>query len=90
MAMNAPLTITDDNLENFIFSKDNLPTNFTELGKYILISGGSWVFNKKEKGSNDVYTCFRLKSQVQSEDMVKRVLFEFKRLGGKNFYKKQH
>ena len=45
----------------------DLPTNFTKLGKYVMISGGSWVFNKKEKGSNDVYTRFRLKSQVEAE-----------------------
>jgi hypothetical protein len=32
----------------------------------------------------------RLKSQVQAEDMVNRVSFEFNRLGEKNIYKKQH
>jgi hypothetical protein len=55
-----------------------------------MISGGSWVFDKKEKGSNDVYACFRLKSQVQAKDIVIRVSFEFNRLGRKNLYKKQH
>jgi hypothetical protein len=87
-AMIAPLTITDNILVNFIPSKANLPTNFTKLGKYIM--RGSWVFNKKEKGSNDIYAHFRLKSQVQAEDIVSRVSFEFNRLGGKNLYKKQH
>ncbi len=90
MAIIAYLTITDDNQANFISSKADLHTNFTKLGKYIMISSGSWVFNKKEKGSNDVYACFRLKSQVQAEDMVNRVSFEFNRLGRKNLYKKQH
>jgi hypothetical protein len=55
-----------------------------------MIISDSWVFNKKKKGSNDVYACFRLKSQVQAEDMVSRVSFEFNRLGKKNLYKKQH
>jgi hypothetical protein len=90
MAMIAPLKITNNNLANFISSKTDLPTNFTKLSKYIMISGSSWVFNKKEKGSNDVYACFRLESQVQAEDMVYRVSFEFNRLCRKNLYKKQH
>ncbi len=90
MAMIAPLTITNNILANFISSKANLPTNFMKLGKYIMISGSSLVFNKKEKGSNDVYACFRLKSQVQAEDMVTRLSFEFNRLGRKNLSKKQN
>ncbi len=81
MATITPLKITYNNPANFISMK---------LGKYIMISSGSWVFNKKEKGSNDIYACFRLKSQVQMEDIVNRVSFEFNRLGGKNLYKKQH
>ena len=55
-----------------------------------MISGGSWVFNKKENGNNDVYGRFRLKSQIPTEDMINRVSFEFSRVGGKNLYKKQH
>jgi hypothetical protein len=55
-----------------------------------MISGGSWVFNKKEKGSNDVYARFRLKSQVDTEEIVNWVSFEFSRLSGKNLHKKQH
>jgi hypothetical protein len=52
--MIAPLIITDNDLAIFISNKVHLPTNFMKLGKYIMINGGSWVFNKKEKGSNDV------------------------------------
>ena len=48
-----------------------------------MISGGSWVFNKKEKGSNDVYGQFRLKSQIPTEDIINRVLFKFSRVWGK-------
>jgi hypothetical protein len=48
----------------------DLPTNFTKLGQYITISGGSWVFNKKDKGGNDVYTRFWLMSQVDTEEIV--------------------
>ncbi len=51
----APLKITNDNKENYITDKAKLPSNFTKLGKWIMISGGSWVFNKKEKGSSNVY-----------------------------------
>jgi hypothetical protein len=86
----AHLIITNNDLAIFISNKANLPTNFTKLGEYIMISGGSWVFNKKEKGSNDIYAHFRLKSQVSVEEFVSRVLFEFNRLGRKNLYKKQH
>jgi len=48
------LDITDDNEDNYITGKSKLPSNFTKLGKWIMISGGSWVFNKKEKGSSDI------------------------------------
>jgi hypothetical protein len=54
-----------------------------------MISGGSWVFNKKEKGSSNVYARFRLKSQVPTEDIINRVSFEFTRLGGAKINKKQ-
>jgi hypothetical protein len=53
-------------------------------------TGGSWVFNKKDKGSNDVYARFWLKAQVDTEEIVNRVLFELSCLGRKNLYKKQH
>ena len=55
-----------------------------------MISGDSWVFNKKEKGSNDVYGRFRLKSQIITEDIINRVSFEFSRVGGKIIFRKQH
>ena len=54
-----------------------------------MISGGSWVFNKKEKGSSNVYARFRLKSQVPTEDIINRVSFEFTCLGGAKINKKQ-
>ncbi len=79
-------TIDDDD-KHFIKTKTDIPSNFTKLGKHIMISGGSWVFNKKEKGNNDVYGRFRLKSQIPTEDMINRVSFEFSRVGGKNLYK---
>jgi hypothetical protein len=55
-----------------------------------MISGGSWVFDKKAKGSNEVYARFRLKSQVDTNEIVNQVSFEFSQLGGKNLKKKQH
>jgi hypothetical protein len=76
-AMIAPIDITDDNKAHFIKTKINLPSNFTKLGKHIMISGGSWVFNKKEKGSNDVYGRFRLKSQIPTDNIINRVFSNF-------------
>jgi hypothetical protein len=87
--MIAQLLITNNNKDSYISNKANLPSNFTKLGKYIMISGGSWVSNKMEKGSNDVYAQFLLKSQIPAEDIANRVLFELTRLGGKNLYKKK-
>jgi hypothetical protein len=55
------ISITEDK-SSYISSKENIPTNFTKLGKHVMISSSSWVFNKKEKESNDVYARFRLKS----------------------------
>ncbi len=89
MAMIAPIDIINNNATSFIKTKADLPANFTKLGKHIMISGGSWVFNKKEKGNNDVYGCFRLKSQIPNEDIINRVLFKFSWVGGKNIFKKQ-
>jgi hypothetical protein len=54
-----------------------------------MISGGSRVFNKKEKGSSNVYAQFCLKSQVPTEEIINRVSFEFTRLGRAKIYKKQ-
>ncbi len=85
----ATISITEDK-SKYIGSKADLPTNLTKLGQYIMISGGSWVFNKKAKGNNDVYARFCLKSQVDTDKIVNRVSFEFSWLGGKNLQKKQH
>jgi hypothetical protein len=89
-AMIAPISITNDDQASNISNKADLPTNFTKLGKHIVISGGSWVFNKKEKESNDVYTRFRLKLQIPTEDIINWVSFKFLCLGRKNLHKKQH
>ncbi len=70
MAMIAPINITNNNEASFIKTKADLPTNFTKLGKHIMINGGSWVFNKKDKGNNNVYAHFRLKSQIPTEDII--------------------
>jgi hypothetical protein len=69
-AMIAPIAITDDNSSSYISSKADIPTNFTKLKKNIMISGGSWVFNKKERGNNNIYACFHLKSQILTEDII--------------------
>jgi hypothetical protein len=69
-AMITPIAITDDNSSSFISSKADIPTNFTKLGKHIMISRGSWVFNKKERGNNDVYACSCLKTQIHTEDII--------------------
>ncbi len=50
----APIEITNNNKDCYMTDR---------LGKWILFSEGSWVFNKKEKGTNDVYARFCLKSQ---------------------------
>ncbi len=85
-----PIAITDDDSASYISDKADLPTNFTKLGKHIMISGGSWVFNKKERGNNDVYGHFRLKLQIPTKKIINRVSFEFSCLGGKNLHLKQH
>jgi hypothetical protein len=48
------------------------------------------VFNKKERGNNEVYARFRLKSQIPTKDIINQVSFEFSHIGGKNLYLKQH
>ena len=86
----APIAILNNLAEDMIMDKANIPTNFTKLGQHIMISKGSRVFNRNEKGSNDVYARFRLKSQVKTEEIINCISFEFSCLGGKNLYKKQH
>ncbi len=84
----APLAITDNSKDSYITNNANLPTNFTKLGKWIMISKGSWVFNKKDKGNNNVYAHFHLKSQVVADDIISQVSFESTRLGGSKINKK--
>ncbi len=73
-----------------ITDKATIPTNFTKLGKWVMLSGGSWVFNKKDKGSNNVYARFCLKLTVPVEDMVTKISFECSCMGGSKSYKKQN
>jgi hypothetical protein len=89
-AMIAPIAITDNDGASYISNKADLPTNFTKLGKRIMISRGSWVFNKKERGNNNVYARFQLKLQIPTKEIINRVSFEFSCLGSKNLYLKQH
>jgi hypothetical protein len=42
----APIKITNDKAKDQITNKSNIPSNFTKLGKWLMMSGGSWVFNK--------------------------------------------
>ncbi len=77
MVMIAPISITDNDGASYIKSNADLPTNFTKLEKHTMISGGSWVFNKKEKRSNNVYARFMLKLQIPTEDIINQVSFEF-------------
>ncbi len=71
----APIETIDDKEDSYITNKVNLPTNLTKLGKWIMISRGSWMFSKKEKGKNDVYAHFCLKSQVMVEEIINQVSF---------------
>jgi hypothetical protein len=73
----APVNIYDDSKDNFIVDRSGLPDNFTKLGKWLMISGGSWVFEKKEKGNGEVFARFRLKSQEKANEIINRVSFEF-------------
>ncbi len=57
----APIAISNDLAEDMITDKTNIPSNYTKHSKWVL-SGGSWVFNKKERGSNNIYARFRLRS----------------------------
>ncbi len=83
----APIKITNDKAEDLITDKLNIPSNFTKLGKWLMMSGGSWVFNKANR---DVHTCFCLKSTVPIKDMVTQVSLEFSCLGRSKLYKMQN
>jgi hypothetical protein len=72
----APIKITDGREDSYITNKANLSTNFTKLGKWIIISRGSWISIKKEQGNNNMYTCFHLKSQVAADDIINQVSFK--------------
>ncbi len=84
----APIAISNNLAEDMITDKTNIPSNYMKLSKWVMLSGGSWVFNKKERGSNDIYARFCLRSRVPVEDMVTRISFEFSRMGGSKLYKK--
>jgi hypothetical protein len=84
----APINIYDDSKDNFIVDRSGLPDNFTKLGKWLMISGGSWVFEKKEKGNSKVFARFRLKSQEKADEIINWVSFEFNQLGGSRLSKK--
>ncbi len=77
----APIAISNNLAEDMITDKTNIPSNCTKLRKWVMLSDGSWVFNKKERGSNDIYARFCLRSQEPVEDMVTRISFEFSRMG---------
>jgi hypothetical protein len=84
----APIAILNVLAEDMIMDKTNIPSNYTKLSKWIMLSGGSWVFNKKERGSSNIYARFCLRPQVSVEDMMTRISFEFSRMGGSKLYKK--
>ncbi len=84
----APINIHDNSKDNFIVDRSGLPDNFTKLGKWLMISGGSWVFEKKEKGNGKVFSRFRLMSQEKADKIINRVSFEFNQLGGSWLSKK--
>ncbi len=84
----APVVILNDHQEDMIMDKASILPNFTKLSKWVMLSGGSWVFNKKDRGSSNVYARFHLKSTVPIEDMVTRVSFEFLCMGSSKIYKK--
>ncbi len=84
----APINIYDDSKDNFIVDRSGLPDNFTKLGKWLMISRESWVFEKKEKGNSKVFARFCLKSQEKADEIINRVSFEFNQLGGSRLSKK--
>jgi hypothetical protein len=53
-----------------------------------MISGGSWVFDKKDKGNGEVFARFHLKSQDMAKEIINRVSFKFTHLGGSRLSKK--
>ncbi len=47
-----------------------------------MISGGSLVFEKKEKGNGEVFVQFHLKSLEMAKEIINGVSFKFTCLGG--------
>jgi hypothetical protein len=84
----APINIYDDSKDNFIVDRSGLPDNFTKLGKWLMISRGSGVFEKKEKGNGKVFARFCLKFQEKADKIINWVSFKFNRLGGSRLSKK--
>jgi hypothetical protein len=87
-AVIAPIAILNNRQEDMITNKASILPNFTKLSKWVMLSGRSWVFNKKDRGSSNVYARFCLKSTVPIEDIVTQVSFEFSRMGSSKIYKK--
>jgi hypothetical protein len=65
----APIEITDDNKENYITDKAKLSSNFTKLGRWIMISGGSWVFKKRTKGEMRCIRAFASSHRFQRKEL---------------------
>ena len=83
----APINITNNKKEDMLSNKADIPDNYTKLRKWLLLSGGSWVFNK---ANSNVYSRFHIKSTVSVEEMLTQVSFKFSRLGGSKIHKKQN
>jgi hypothetical protein len=83
----APIEITNEKAKDLITDKSDIPSNFTKLGKWLMMSGDSWVFNK---ANSNVYARFCLTSTVPVKDMVTWVSFKFSHLSGSKLYKKQN
>jgi hypothetical protein len=79
----APVEIMNNKAKDIITNRPKIPTNFTKLGKWLSMSGGSWVFNKKE---SNVYAHLRLKLTIPADEMVMRVSFKFLQIGGSKLY----
>jgi hypothetical protein len=43
----APIAISDNLAEDMITDKTNIPSDYTKLSKWVMLSCGSWVFNKQ-------------------------------------------
>ena len=69
-----PINITNDKKEDMLSNKADIPDNYTKLGRWLLLSGSSWVFNK---ANSNVYSRFGIKSTVLVEEMLTRVSIEF-------------